>query len=81
MTNLSHILQLHPNDNIAIAKIHLAPQSIVSEQTVTLEEIPAAHKVALENIFQGDAILRYGQIIGFATQDIKAGEHVHVHNL
>ena len=85
MTNFyPHILQSHPNDKIGtVAKIHLASQLIVSEDTVTLGEITAVYKVALENIVQGDAILRYGQIIGFATlEDIsKVGEHVHVHNL
>ena len=30
---------------------------------------------------KGDPLLKYGQIIGFATQEIHLGDHVHVHNL
>ena len=43
--------------------------------------IPAGHKLAVRDVAQGKPVRRYNQIIGFATRDIKAGEHVHVHNL
>lgn len=45
------------------------------------EGIPAGHKQALCDIAKGDFVIKYGQIIGRATQDIKAGEWVHSHNL
>jgi altronate hydrolase len=32
-------------------------------------------------IATGSPVRRYNQIIGFATRDIRAGEHVHLHNL
>jgi altronate hydrolase len=35
----------------------------------------------VRDIAQGKPVRRYNQIIGFATRPIKAGEHVHVHNL
>lgn len=79
--NTSYILQLHPNDNIAIAKSPLISRTPITEEIATLEDIPAAHKVALKDIFKGEAVLRYGQIIGFATQNILAGQHVHIQNL
>lgn len=81
MTTLSTILQLHPTDNVAIARVILPLETEIDGQIITLDEIPAAHKVALKDIAQGDAIYRYGQIIGLATQEIKAGQHVHVQNL
>jgi len=43
--------------------------------------IPVNHKVAIVDIKKGDAVLKYGEIIGYATNDIKAGEHVHENNL
>src|SRR5262249_28382663 len=43
--------------------------------------IGLGHKVALKPIKKGDAIYKYGQIIGFAGEDIPAGGHVHVHNV
>ncbi|WP_435170304.1 UxaA family hydrolase [Falsirhodobacter sp. 1013] len=45
------------------------------------EAIPAGHKVAIRPIAGGEAVLKYGQVIGVATQAIAAGAHVHVQNL
>ena len=39
------------------------------------------HKFAIVEIKRGDHIIKFGQVIGQATRDIKAGEHVHVHNV
>ena len=47
----------------------------------TISTIPPGHKIATEAIGQNSAIRKYGQIIGFATRDIKSGEHVHEQNL
>ncbi len=51
---------------------------------VTLEgkgEIPAGHKFALQDIPKGAYVVKYGEIIGRASQDIKTGEWVHTHNV
>ena len=39
------------------------------------------HKIAVRPIAKGEAVRKYGQIIGFASEDIPAGGHVHVHNV
>ena len=39
------------------------------------------HKYALRDIAKGENIIKYGNPIGYATADIKAGEHVHTHNV
>ena len=39
------------------------------------------HKYALRDIAKGENVIKYGNPIGHATADIKAGEHVHTHNL
>ncbi|MBR0190361.1 MAG: UxaA family hydrolase, partial [Clostridia bacterium] len=44
-------------------------------------DIPAGHKFALKDIKKGEYIIKYGEIIGRATEDIKAGEWVHTHNV
>ncbi|MBQ3596371.1 MAG: altronate dehydratase [Clostridia bacterium] len=43
--------------------------------------IPAGHKYALKDIKTGEPIIKYGQVIGRATCDIKTGEWVHTHNV
>lgn len=77
-----NIIHLHPEDNIALAKEPIAKGTRISQpvELLALDAIDAMHKIALSNIAQGEAISKYGQIIGVASQDIKAGEHVHSHN-
>src|SRR5262249_51777689 len=48
---------------------------------VTAERVGLGHKLALRTIQKGEAVTKYGQIIGFAAEDIPAGAHVHVHNV
>lgn len=45
------------------------------------DPIPVGHKLAIKDINKGDIIMKYGEVIGRATQDIRIGQHVHVHNL
>jgi altronate dehydratase small subunit len=45
------------------------------------DNIPFGHKFAIRDIPKGSLILKYGEPIGIASIDIKAGQHVHVHNL
>jgi len=76
------LIRLHASDNVLIAASQLVPGAPLpgSEHKVR-SLVPPGHKVAASAIGRGDAVRRYGQIIGFASQDIAAGEHVHVHNL
>lgn len=46
-----------------------------------VSEVPLGHKIALRDIAAGERVIKYGVAIGKATQDIRTGEHVHVHNL
>ena len=46
-----------------------------------IETIPFGFKIALGNLPQKSDIVRYGEIIGRATVDIKKGAQVHVHNI
>ena len=45
------------------------------------EDITIYHKLAACDIAKGQPIVKYGEHIGLAARDIKAGEHVHCHNL
>lgn len=81
--NTSLAFKLHPMDNVAIARNSIASGSRLEEfaNLTVRADVPAAHKVALVDVAAGEPVRRYGQIIGFATHPIAAGEHVHVHNL
>lgn len=76
-------LKVHDKDNVLVAINIIEAGDIIHEYpTLTINHpIPAGHKVALVNIEKGEAIIKYGYTIGFATQNIQAGEHIHSHNL
>lgn len=62
------MIQIHPSDNVAVALTNIG-------------KISAGHKIALVDIPVGEAVIKYGFPIGIAKEDIKAGTHVHCHNL
>lgn len=75
---------LHPSDTVAVARRPIPPSVPITfsgGSIVTNALIPMGHKFALHSVGSGDPVLKYGQIIGFATGDIKAGDHVHTHNI
>lgn len=49
---------------------------------VTLRQaVPYGHKLAVVPIAKGEDVIKYGESIGVATQDIAIGDYVHVHNM
>ena len=47
----------------------------------SLGDIPKWHKMAIKDIKKGGVIYKYGAVVGIASDNIKAGECVHVHNM
>lgn len=45
------------------------------------QEIPAGHKLAIEDIEAGSNVVKYGYRIGRASQNIKTGDWIHTHNV
>ena len=75
---------LHASDNIAIARLALPAGQLIrlnGRELVLKDPVPMGHKLALRGIAPGEAILRYGQIMGRASLVIEPGAHVHVHNV
>ncbi len=77
-------IKTSPRDNVAVAV-----QAIPEGKTVTIpdgnevvanELIPLGHKIALMAIAKGAGIIRYGEVICTASEDIKPGDCVHIHN-
>lgn len=72
-------VQVHPADNVAIVVNEGGlPSGTVFDSGLALTEaVPEAHKVALNAIAAGAAVVRYGVVIGYAARDIAAGSWVH----
>lgn len=50
--------------------------------TITaLSDIPIGHKLAIKPLAVNDTVIKYGVDIGRTIAPIKAGEHLHVHNV
>ena len=75
-------IRLNTADDVIIARTELPKGTeVISEKIKVSGVIPAGHKVATCALKVGDPVRRYNQIIGFVTQNIQPGDHVHVHNL
>jgi len=81
-------IMLHVRDNVATALRDLAPgeEAVVGMQDEVRrlrlrQAIPFGHKFAAVDIAAGEQVLKYGEVIGRATQAIPAGCHAHVQNI
>ena len=81
---MKDFIRLHANDNVVVALKNLQQAALIEvdgKQIQLKSAIGFGHKIAIRSIKAGEKILKYGFSIGSATNDISAGEHVHVQNL
>lgn len=85
---MCNAMLIDPADDVVVAIEAIAQGEAVEYlcggETVRLsaqEDITIYHKVARRALAAGAPVSKYGQHIGVAARDIRAGEHVHVHNL
>ena len=75
------LIKIRENDNVAITA-ETAPLGTVFENGLTaLNEIPEGHKISLFDLKKGDAVIRYGSVIGFLKHDAKAGSLINEKSL
>ncbi|GAO80587.1 MULTISPECIES: UxaA family hydrolase [unclassified Sphingopyxis] len=76
-------IRVHDADNVATAIADIAAgERLFADSPVRASvDLGRGHKVAIEPIARGAAVIKYGFPIGTATTDIAPGEHVHSHNL
>jgi len=87
--NTKRALDLNPKDNVAIAvedietgdQVDIEGKKGITRSIKALEVIPFGFKLALADIPKGGNIVKYGEVMGRATSDIKVGAQVHVHNV
>lgn len=82
-------LKAHHNDNVATIFEEVPAGSMVkindpsgsSTEIKANQSIPYGHKIALNIIHKDEPVIKYGEALGIATQEIRTGDYVHVHNL
>jgi altronate hydrolase len=77
---LPRTLRLNARDNVVVAIDAIEPGSPLPNGVAAIERVAKGHKVAIVPISEGQPIVKFGQIIGFASQPIPPGSHVHTHN-
>ncbi len=78
----TQLVKVHDNDNVAVATCLIEAGTYSSTYNIAInQDVPAGHKVALTDINDKSAVVKYGFHIGEATSAIKAGDHVHSHNV
>lgn len=77
---MKNSIQISPKDNVAVALRDLAKGEEACGVTL-VENIAKGHKFCVRPIAKNENVIKYGEVIGHATQNIALGEHVHLHNL
>ncbi|WP_295649303.1 altronate dehydratase family protein [uncultured Mucilaginibacter sp.] len=81
---MKELIKINSRDNVVIALRNFTAGETINvdgKNIVLLNDVEKGHKIALTDIAEGGDITKYGYPIGKATQAIKTGEHVHVHNV
>ncbi len=73
-------IRLHPNDNVVVARMDILPGARVEGDVAAVTRVPPGHKILVRPVARGEPLRKYNQIIGFATEDLTPGAHVHTHN-
>ncbi len=86
---MGKVFVIDKNDNVGTAVLEPLKQGETVEaygrltglSVVAQVDIAYGHKIALRDIRKGEPVMKYGLSIGTASRDIRAGDHVHVHNV
>ncbi len=77
-------VHLRPEDNVAVAACPIPEGTeleFFGERFTAPKRVNLGHKMAVRAIKKGEAVTKYGQVIGFAGEDVGPGTHMHVHNV
>ncbi|MCH5321699.1 MAG: altronate dehydratase [Eubacterium sp.] len=77
---MNMLFKINENDNVAIA-LEPLKKGYTEDGITLLDDIPFGHKVLLKDLKAGENIIKYANPIGHLSCDVKAGSHIHQHNL
>ena len=78
------MFRINEADNVAVAIEAVAAGTkvtVAGEEIVAVTEVPAGHKMALRDLAEGEAVIKYGCPIGTVKMSVRKGEWLHVHNI
>lgn len=74
-------IRLDERDNVVVSRHGIEKGTLIEGDVIALQEVPAGYKVATRLIKEGEPVLKYNTVIGYATEDIPAGTMMHSHNI
>lgn len=77
---MSEVILIDKNDDVLIA-LHDIKKGTVVQGIQVKQDVKQAHKIARHDMPAGHKVIKYGEVIGELTDDVKAGEWIHSHNL
>jgi hypothetical protein len=81
---MQKLKKIHPSDNVYV--VHNAIEAgelvLVDGQSLQFKQaLTFGYKVAASDIAEGAPVIKFGVPIGSASQAIRLGDPVHIHNL
>lgn len=81
---MNSFVRIIKKDNVVVALKELSVGEKICVDGLEIEAldmIPAGHKMSIRDLAEGDKVIKYGEPIGAVTKDVKAGSHIHTHNI
>lgn len=79
-----NFIRIQDKDNVVVALTDIKAGETICVDGRSLRvstDIPRGHKIAVQKVSKGEDVIKYGLSIGYASEDIEAGNHVHTHNV
>lgn len=72
------LIKIHPQDNVAIVANDggLPAGTVLPDGLTLVDNVPQGHKVALSDLAEGDAVVRYNVVVGYAAKPLPRGSWI-----
>lgn len=77
---MNDFIKINPKDDVLVVLKDFKKGDVVNGITI-LDDVKMGHKVALSDMKKGHHLIKYGNIIGVLSEDVKKGNWIHSHNL
>lgn len=89
MDDYKNAILINIDDNVATVldpikkndKVNIMFNNQNIKMIIALDDIDLYHKIAIKDINKGNEIIKYGEVIGKAVDNIMAGQLAHVSNI
>lgn len=83
ISDIKH-LKITPDDNVVVLLEKAGNGEIIlldGEEIKIKDDVEFGHKIAIKNLDKMSEVIKYGEVIGYAQEDISKGEWIHNHNI